>query len=45
MLNVLMLARSVTIDERLDGSRAAPTDRAVAAAGWPLPRWLRGLFA
>lgn len=45
MLNMLILARAVAVDERLDGTHAASTGRAAAAAGWPLPRWLRGLFA
>ncbi len=45
MLNTLILARAFVIDERLDGSRSAHDGRIAAAAGWPLPRWLRALFA
>lgn len=45
MLNTLILARAVTVDERLDGSRAPSEGRIAATAGWPLPRWLRALFA
>ncbi len=45
MLNTLILARAVVIDERLDGSHNPPEGRIAAAAGWPMPRWLRALFA
>jgi hypothetical protein len=45
MMNLVILARAVAIDERLDGSHAASTGRTAAAGGWPLPKWLRGLFA
>jgi hypothetical protein len=45
MLNTLILGRAVLMDERLDGSHAPSGARANAAGGWPLPRWLRALFA
>lgn len=45
MMNTLILARAVTIDERLDGSHHQSDRKAAAAAGWPLPRWVRNLFA
>ncbi|MFM9857885.1 hypothetical protein RUR49_05280 [Pseudoxanthobacter sp. M-2] len=45
MLNTLILARAVVIDERLDGSHTPTEAQVVAAAGWPMPRWLRALFA